>query len=118
MTSAPKAPPRFLPTLTEVVEPPPQNNSTVAPITMPAVTMESPMLVTQTEQDAAALNETVDQVTSRLQENLSIEIRSVATELVLQNSRELQTYVEREVMQRMQQMIEHAVRKELDKKNL
>jgi hypothetical protein len=98
MTTSTKPPPRFLPTLTEVVEP------------TPAVAQSPVLLQTHGSGFEASPEVALAQMLSRLQEPMAQQIRSLVTDMLEHQSQQMQNRIEQEVMQQMRIWLQDAVR--------
>ena len=103
MNSTSKPAPRFLPTLTEVVE--------VAPSAQASADLTQPV---PQPGESFSLNDTVEAVRSRLQEPLSLEIRDVVAELLQKRTHELQTLIEQEVMHQLRPWVAQAIKEAIE----
>ena len=100
MTTPPKNLPRFLPTLTEVVQPVAAGTETPPP-----QTAASPM---------PAAEALVERVMQRLTPTLETRLRAVVTALVQEQVSALEPYLWQEVDQALRQHVAEAVAQELD----
>ena len=116
MQASPKPPGRFLPTLTEVVEPPSRPYPEPEPESLQPQEQPTPDVEFDLVSDQVHINDLVERIMLRLESTIRSQIVTVLSDLVNEQLSQMQPRLAQEVLVRLRESVTQAVHDEVESK--
>ena len=116
MHASPKPPGRFLPTLTEVVEPPSRPYPEPEPESLQPQEQPTPDVEFDLVSDQVHINDLVERIMLRLESTIRSQIVTVLSDLVNEQLSQMQPRLAQEVLVRLRESVTQAVHDEVESK--
>ena len=116
MQASPKPPGRFLPTLTEVVEPPSRPYPEPEPESLQPQEQPTPDVEFDLVSDQVHINDLVERIMLRLESTIRSQILTVLSDLVNEQISRMEPRLAQEVLVRLRESVTQAVHDEVESK--
>lgn len=116
MHASPKPPGRFLPTLTEVVEPPSRPYPEPEPESLQPQEQPTPDVEFDLVSDQVHINDLVERIMLRLESTIRSQIVTVLSDLVNEQISQMEPRLAQEVLVRLRESVTQAVHDEVESK--